>query len=87
MPHFGLEHKEIESLVTLIMGLVKDEIPPSKLPEKTPYYLAVAKGEQFLHTNNCLGCHKIDGDGGSIWPATAVWLKVSAYGTNAEDMS
>ena len=87
MPHFGLEHKEIESLVTLIMGLVKDEIPPSKLPEKTPYYLAVAKGEQFLHTNNCLGCHKIDGDGGAIWPATAEWLKEIADGTNAEDMS
>ena len=87
MPHFGLEHKEIESLVTLIMGLVKDEIPPSKLPEKTPYYLAVAKGEQFLHTNNCLGCHKIDGDGGAIWPATAEWLKVVADETNAEDMS
>ena len=87
MPHYGLEHKEIESLVTLIMGLVKDEIPPSKLPEKSPAYLAIAKGEQFIHTNNCLGCHKLDDDGGAIWPSTAEWLKVVADGTNAEDMS
>ena len=87
MPHYGLEHKEIESLVTLIMGLVKDEIPPSKLPEKSPSYLAIAKGEQFIHTNNCLGCHKLDDEGGAIWPSTAEWLKVVADGTNAEDMS
>ena len=44
MPHYGLEDKEIKSLVTLIMGLVKDEIPPSKLPDKTPQFLAVTKG-------------------------------------------
>lgn len=87
MPHYGLEHKEIESLVTLIMGLVKDEIPPSKLPEKSPTYLAIAKGEQFIHTNNCLGCHKLDGEGGAIWPSTAEWLKVVADETNSEDMS
>ncbi|MEC8839673.1 MAG: c-type cytochrome, partial [Candidatus Neomarinimicrobiota bacterium] len=61
MPHYGLNDKEINALVTLIMGLVKDEIPESKLPEKTPDYLAVTNGERFIHTNNCLGCHKIDG--------------------------
>ena len=87
MPWYGLEDKEITSLVTLIMGLVKDEIPPTKLPEKTPQYLAVTKGEQFIHTNNCLGCHKIDGEGGAIWPSTAVWLEEIAGSQNSEDMS
>jgi len=87
MPHYGLNDKEITSLVTLIMGLVSDEIPESKLPEKTPTFVAVSEGEQFIHTNNCLGCHKIDGEGGAIWPSTAKWLKEVADQTNAEDLS
>ena len=87
MPHFGLTDKEIDGLVTLIMGLVKDEIPESKLPEKTPKYLATIDGERFIHTNNCLGCHKIDGDGGAIWPSTAMWLEEIAGSENSEDMS
>jgi len=87
MPHFGLTDKEINGLVTLIMGLVKDEIPESKLPEKTPKYLATTDGERFLHTNNCLGCHKIDGEGGAIWPSTAMWLEEIAGSENSEDMS
>ena len=48
MPHYGLTDKEINGLVTLIMGLVKDEIPESKLPEKTPKYLATTEGERFV---------------------------------------
>jgi len=87
MPHYGLTDKEIDALVTLIMGLVKDEIPESKLPEKTPAYLAVSEGERFIHTNNCLGCHKIDGEGGAIWPATAAWLGEVAGPENAQDIS
>ena len=87
MPHYGLTDKEIDALVTLIMGLVKDEIPESKLPEKTPAYLAVSNGERFIHTNNCLGCHKIDGEGGAIWTATAAWLEEVAGSENSEDIS
>jgi len=87
MPHYGLNDKEITSLVTLIMGLVNDEIPKSKLPERSPKFLAVSKGEQFLHTNNCLGCHKLDGDGGAIWASTEDWLREVADETNAEDRS
>ncbi len=87
MPHYGLSEKEIDALVTLIMGMVKDKIPDSKLPEKTPAYLAVSKGERFIHTNNCLGCHKIDGEGGAIWTATAAWLEEVAGSDNSEDIS
>jgi len=87
MPHYGLTDKEIDALVTLIMGLVKDEIPETKLPEKTPAYLAVSKGERFIHTNNCLGCHKIDGEGGAIWSSTADWLEELAGSENSQDIS
>ena len=86
MPHYGLTDKEIDALVTLIMGLVKDEIPESKLPEKTPAYLAVSEGERFIHTNNCLGCHKIDGEGGAIWTATEAWLEEVAGTDNSSSV-
>ena len=87
MPHYGLTDKEINGLVTLIMGLVKDEIPESKLPENSPKYLAMTQGERFIHTNNCLGCHKIDGEGGAIWPSTASWLEEIAGSENSDDLS
>ena len=87
MPHYGLSEKEINALVTLLMGLVKDEIPASKTPANTPAYLAISEGERFIHTNNCLGCHKIDGEGGAIWTATEAWLEEVAGTDNSEDIS
>jgi len=87
MPNYGLTQHEIDALVTLIMGSVKDEIPSTKLPEINEKNLALVAGEQFIQTNNCKGCHKIDGDGGAIWDATSEWLAEVADQTNAEDMS
>ena len=87
MPDYGLTQHEIDALVTVIMGSVKDEIPAGKLPEVNAKQLALEAGEQIIQTNNCKGCHKIDGDGGAILPATAEWLREIADETNAEDMS
>ena len=87
MPDFGFSQNEIDAIVTVIMGSVKDEIPSTKLPEVNAKQLAVVAGEQLLQTNNCKGCHKIDGDGGAIWPSTADWIREVADETNAEDMS
>ena len=87
MPDYGLTQHEIDALVTVIMGSVKDEIPAGKLPEVNSKQLALEAGEQIIQTNNCKGCHKIDGDGGAILPATAEWLREIADETNAEDMS
>lgn len=87
MPDYGLSELEIDALVTVIMGSVKDEIPSTKLPQVNAKQLAIEAGEQLIQTNNCKGCHKIDGDGGAIWPATAEWLREIADDINAEDLS
>ncbi len=87
MPDFGLTQHEIDALVTVIMGSVKDEIPSTKLPEVNEKNLALIAGEQLIQSNNCMGCHKIDGEGGAIWATTSDWLEEVADATNAEDMS
>ena len=70
-----------------MMGLVKDEIPPSKLPSKTERYLAIETGEILIMQYNCKGCHSIDGDGDAIQPTIASWLSEIADKTTAEDKS
>ena len=87
MPHFGMNNQEREATVTVMMGLVKDEIPPSKLPSKTERYLAIETGEILIKQYNCKGCHSIDGDGDAIQPTIASWLSEIADKTTAEDKS
>ena len=87
MPHFGLNEKELDAIVTVIMGFVKDEIPPTKLPPKTTSNLIVEEGQRLLQTYNCKGCHSIDGEGGAIIPTVASWLGEISDETSAEDAS
>jgi len=87
MPDYGLTQLEIDALTTVIMGSVKDEIPTSKLPTMNTKQMALEAGEQIIQSNNCKGCHKIDGKGGAIWSSTADWIREISDETNAEDMS
>ena len=87
MPHFGLNEDELNAIVTVIMGFVKDEIPSTKLPERTTRNIIVEEGERLIQTYNCKGCHLIDGDGGSIKLSVANWLSIIADQTSAEDAS
>jgi len=87
MPHFGLNEEELDAIVTVIMGFVKDEIPTNKLPARTTRNLIVEEGERLIQTYNCKGCHPIDGDGGAIQPTVAEWLGDIADQTTREDVS
>ena len=87
MPHFGLNEEELDAIVTVIMGFVKDEIPANKLPARTTRNLIVEEGERLIQTYNCKGCHSIDGDGGAIQPTVAQWLGDIADQTAEEDAS
>ncbi|MBC8346117.1 MAG: c-type cytochrome [Candidatus Marinimicrobia bacterium] len=87
MPHFGMNNQERDAIVTVIMGLVKDEIPPSKLPNRTQRNIALEAGQILVDQYNCKGCHPIDGDGGAIQPTIASWLSEIADDATAEDKS
>ncbi len=87
MPHFGLNEEELDAIVTVLMGLVKDEIPPTKLPPRTTTNLIVEEGQRLLQTYNCKGCHSIDGEGGAIRPTIVQWLADIADETSADDAS
>lgn len=87
MPQYNLTEYEREAVVTLIMGLVKDEIAETKRPEQDARQMAIEAGEQLIHTNNCLGCHTMDGDGGPIQPAVKDWLTEIAGSETADDAS
>jgi len=85
MPHFGLNDQELDAIVTVIMGWVKDEIPVTKLPAKNERNMAIAAGEKIIRQYNCQGCHLIDGDGGAIQPTVASWLGEIADEATSED--
>jgi cbb3-type cytochrome oxidase cytochrome c subunit/cytochrome c2 len=87
MPHFGLNNEEIEAVVTVIMGLVKDEIAESKRPDMDERQMALEAGEQLLHSNNCLGCHSLDGRGGAVQPEIGNWLDEIAGSSASGDAS
>lgn len=85
MPHFGLNDQELDAITTVIMGWVKDEIPPSKLPARNERNIAIEAGEKLIRQYNCQGCHAIDGDGGAIQPTVASWLGEIADEATSED--
>ncbi len=87
MPDFGLSDNEIEAVVTVVMGLVKDEIAEAKRPVQDERQMAIEAGEQLLHSNNCLGCHMLDGRGGAIQPTIGTWLGELAGTSASEDAS
>lgn len=67
MPHPLLKEKDIQSLVTVLLGLRNNDIVGETLrrPE-TSRTLALDKGWQVITTHNCIGCHKITFFGGDI---------------------
>jgi len=87
MPNFGLNEAELDAIVTVLLGFVKDEIPSTKLPARTTRNLIVEEGERLIQTFNCKGCHSIDGDGGVIRSSVAQWVGEIADESASQDAS
>ena len=63
MPNFGLSDKDVQSIVMVLISLVKDPVP-LEMKERTPP--AVIEGRQIVAEKNCKGCHIVENLGGDI---------------------
>lgn len=74
MPNFELKDKEVEAIVTALLGFVEDNEVKAKMVPRTPENLAKEKGQEIVAQFNCRGCHKVEGQGGSIHDTVEQWL-------------
>lgn len=66
MPNFQLTETEIDAIATAILGFTDEEIPPSRLPAKTPRRAALEAGRALISKYSCRSCHIIEDEGGAI---------------------
>ena len=63
MPNFGLDDKEVHSIVMVLTSMVKDKVPLEMKERPDP---DIIEGRMLVAENNCKGCHVIEGLGGDI---------------------
>jgi mono/diheme cytochrome c family protein len=66
MPNFRLEEWEVDRLVTAVLGFQEKNATPAALKQLSPAEEAIERGRRVVKNNNCLGCHVIEGQGGSF---------------------
>ncbi len=74
MPNFEFTDKEVEAIVSVLLGLVEEKALVSKINPRTPRNLYVEEGQIIVREYNCQGCHIIENDGGAIQPMVTDWL-------------
>ncbi len=69
MPNFGLSEEEAEDMLTFLLSIRDRENIPAEFVKvlETPG-TAKTMGEILIQENNCTGCHKIKGEGGTVGP-------------------
>ena len=75
MPNFGFTDLQVEAVVTALAGFTDADAELTRIVPRTPENLAVERGQQLVRTNNCQGCHVIEGEGGSVAPTVTDWLQ------------
>jgi cytochrome c551/c552 len=59
MPKFNFEQKQIEAVMTFVLGLVAEPPAAKYVYKGTPRRKAIVEGEQLLVKFNCDGCHTL----------------------------
>jgi len=73
MPNYHFTDHEIEAIVTVLLGLVREKPKAMVVPRSTKN-LYIEEGQKIVRQMNCLGCHIIEGEGGSIQSSVKDWL-------------
>ncbi len=66
MPDFGFTDQEASTMVTFLLGLVKDEPLLETVNTLDERETAIEAGRRIVQHRNCRGCHVIEGTGGFI---------------------
>lgn len=66
MPNFHLTEREREQVVTAVLGFQDLNAAPTARKRLSPDEEAIERGRRIVKSNNCLGCHVIEGFGGSF---------------------
>ncbi len=65
MPNFRLSPRELDQVVTAVLGFQQLNAAPAVVKQLSPRESAVERGRRIVKNNNCQGCHVIEGFGGS----------------------
>lgn len=63
MPDYGFNEEQVDAIVMVLTGLVKDEIT---LEMRNNLTADIEAGRAMIAQRNCRGCHEIEGAGGDI---------------------
>ena len=66
MPNFHLSEDEAQRVTTVVLGLTKDAIAPTKLAATDARMRLMEEGRKRVSQHNCRGCHVVDGRGRAI---------------------
>jgi mono/diheme cytochrome c family protein len=66
MPNFHLTEREREQIVTAVLGFQDLNASPTARKRLAPDEEAIERGRRIVKSHNCLGCHVIEGYGGSF---------------------
>jgi len=68
MPNYGFNKQQATALVTFLLSMRKDSVPPKYIKTLIDPNDIEMKGKKIIEKYNCLGCHKINKKGGDIGP-------------------
>jgi mono/diheme cytochrome c family protein len=66
MPNFRLSPRELDQVVTAVLGFQQLNAAPSVVKQLSPAEAAIERGRRIVKDHNCQGCHVIEGFGGSF---------------------
>ncbi len=65
MPNFRFSDRELDQVVTAVLGFQQLNAASSVVKELSPREAAIERGRRLVKDHNCQGCHVIEGVGGS----------------------